>query len=388
MQAASTFSWKTRAIRGIRWIWRIGLVAFFGWVAISVAWISIRSDDFPAALLEPDPDSLDLGTLWPQSDLVVPLLIHNRGSRSLVVRDFETSFPVRRAGPLPRTIPPGQSYEFQLHVDLMGLLASSRHADSNSWIEPFALLIRPITNWGRAPLPWRLRGVARLPVRGLPSTVSFGPWLTQGVVPDPQDLELEVHEAIQQLDFLSDSPLVRAELHPREENSLSSGRTFNLRVIPEPGLTERPGPFQSRLRISAVTTDGTRLDGPDLFVAGGVVRDLQLVPSQMLVTYGDIGESHQRWLSLNSRTGREFDVLGWEISGDEVDLVVDAVSPPDGPPPSELAHSQSFQLSLHVRVPPSSVSQIRIQVRYRDADKLEEFELPVRWFHGATGIAP
>jgi hypothetical protein len=389
MQAANFSGWKSRAARGFLWIWRGSLVTFFTWVAASVAWVSLRSEDFPASLLEPDPGSLDLGAHWPQTDLIIPLTIRNQGSRSLVVRDFEASPPVRPSPPLPRNIPAGHSSTFSLHVDLAQLLAADRPAGTDSWNQPFALMVRPITNWGRAPLPWRIRGVARLPVRGLPATLSLGSNLMTGIVPEPRDVDLEVHSEVERLEVSSESPLVRAELLRRQEPPETGGRPYTLRVIPQPSMTARPGPFRVLLRTTAVAADGTQVVGPDLVVAGGVVRDLQLVPSQLMVTYRHAGETHKHWLAIHSRTGRDFDLVGWDLPDEDVRLTVDPVSRPDLPPDSDQADSRSFQLSFQIRGTPSgSMSPIRLRLRYRDSEAIDEYELPVRWVQGSFGDDP
>jgi hypothetical protein len=184
----------------------------------SVGWIAIRSEDFPAAYLEPAPESLQLGHIWPRSDLTVPLTIRNRGSRSLVVRDFETSHGFIVAHPLPHAIPAGDAANFHLRADLSKVLASTRDLETEPWDEPFELVVRPVTNWGRASLLWRIRGVARMPVRGLPPNVSFGLTLIEGVTADPREFELEVHEAIEKLEITSSTPLIQAELIQGDES--------------------------------------------------------------------------------------------------------------------------------------------------------------------------
>jgi hypothetical protein len=155
--------WISRGLSGVRWVWRTGLVIFFGMIIGSVGWIGIRSEDFPAAYLEPAPESLQLGLIWPRSDLTIPLTIRNHGSRSLVVRDFETSHGFIFAHPLPHAMPAGEAADFHLRVDLSNVLASTRDREMEPWDEPFELLVRPVTNWGRAPLPWRIRGPSRRP---------------------------------------------------------------------------------------------------------------------------------------------------------------------------------------------------------------------------------
>jgi hypothetical protein len=271
---------------------------------------------------------------------------------------------------------------------LAQLLDADQQADADSWNQSFALLVRPITNWGRAPLPWRIRGVAQLPVRGLPSTLSFGSFLMEGVSPDPQEVDLEVHSEIDRLEVSSDSPLLRAELLPRGESSESGGQRYTLRVLPQPGLTGQPGPFGILLRTTAVAADGTRLVGPDLFVAGGVVRDLQLVPPQLMVTYRRAGEIHESRLSIHSRTGREFDVVGWEMSSDDVHLTVDPISTHDDSPTADQTRSRSFRLNFEVHGLPRSMSHIRFEIQYRDSETIETYQLPVRWVPTGQGVAP
>lgn len=388
MQAEMIAGWKTRSGQILQWIWRGSLVIFFSWVAASVAWISIRSEDFPAAHLEPDPSSLDLGAHWPQTELAVPLTIRNHGSRPILIRDFEASHPVRPTPATPIRISANQSANITLGLDLPQLLASDPHADTDSWDQPFALLVRPLTNWGRAPLPWRIRGVARRPVRGLPSTLSFGSFLIEGVVPEPREVELEVHPEIDRLEVTSNSPLVRAEMLRHRDSTQVGGQHYTLRVIPQPVMTAQPGPFNVLLRTTAVATDGTPLVGPNMFVAGGVVRDLQLVPSQLLVTHGRADETHERWLSLQSRTGREFDVVGWEMSSDDVHLTVDPISTRDDSPTADQTRSRSFRLNFEVHGLPRSMSHIRFEIQYRDSETIETYQLPVRWVPTGQGVAP
>ena len=154
-------NWQGKFFRSTRILWRATLLCLIGFIIAAVGWIGIRPEDFPAAHLEPSPESLVIGETWMQSELHIPVTVRNRSSRSIHIRRFELSHWDMDVVPTSMTIPAGATAQFELQLNASSLNFNDGEPVVNEEFRPFELLIRPVTNWGRVPLPWRFHGTVR-----------------------------------------------------------------------------------------------------------------------------------------------------------------------------------------------------------------------------------
>lgn len=330
---------------------------------VGVYWFSNVGKVFPvnAQVIEGlavHSSSLDMGEVWEGNALQYELPIHNQTDGVVSVLGFSTSctcLAVTPAGPLK--IPPQQSTNVQLKLDLTDRPSSTIGAEKRPFQFEIAPIVETIPNRNRDLGVWKLHGVAKSRVTLNTGGIEFGE-IIHGQAPLPKKVRAIVHVPVRSLHVAVDSRIVTVNVHDKRKNQFE--------IVVAPQATLPIGPFKTEMKINLILPDGQFLPAATLPVTGQTQAEIQAIPDRVFFGSRPIGTTWKAVVCLQARSKFEFAVE--RIVTEWPDVRVDNISLQGASP------GQTFCVTQRIAMPGDQKSII--QFHLRKADSLS-FVLPM-----------
>jgi hypothetical protein len=264
--------------------------------------------DQPASSLYIDSRDLDIGEVWEQDRLVRRIRVYNRGSEPARVTTLAGSCACVGPGSVSETIPPGESREIPVELDLEATCSAAGPSYIRQVKLPLPLSVEPAV----AGRPWQIRGRVRsalaVPVR----LIDFGR-MPPHSPPRSRVIPVRALTGLSDLSVSVDQPYVSAGLKP------SGPGTWELTVRTIPALP--PMRSSASVELHAVTTHGEPVPPVRVSVEFEVLGDIQPDTPDVLLGTCQVGGSAEGRFILASFSGRPFQVTGWKCEpGGHFDL--------------------------------------------------------------------
>ncbi len=314
----------------------------------------------PAGLLVA-PDHLNFGEAWEQDLFVWVFPVENSLDQDVVIDSFSTSCSCTAVEPPSLTIPAGAKRDLRL---VLNLVANTRKP-SDSESAPFDVTIRPIARCGgtaQPPVSWNVRGRVRSVVSLDRSSVDLGRHSCLSQESIKQVICIKSFPNLQKLLVDGDSPTLKVEVHPVESNP----REFRLSISP---AGTKVGSLDSRLHVTTVLMDGTRLTGKSLVVTGSIVEDIQVSPPEISFAAVKVGTQLEETITIYSLTQRVLKVTGFSSESDNIRV--------------EAKQGEKFEapaVSVRVRVEKQGQSRERVNLHVKAAEEETTISVPVSYW--------
>ncbi len=253
---------------------------------------------YPAASipLDVDPNELNFGTVWLQSDFRWTFKVHNPSRNVVRVTDIRASCAkCTSVNPKTFTLSPNDKREVEVRIDLSKLPLG---VDGQSQ-EDFSVALVPVVDGCDLSnlQPWTLRGNVKTPYQLSSRLINFGEYVVKHSQTHGQRIRISTSKDVQSLDARCTAPFLTVS-----SRHLDAGG-FEIELAP----TEDPplGPFNAHVLLEGLLASGERLPPFPIMVDGEFVADLQAVPPAILLTNGADGKTSEELVSIRSRSGRK-----------------------------------------------------------------------------------
>jgi Protein of unknown function (DUF1573) len=270
------------------------------------------------------PERLAFGQTWESKEFTWALPITNWDQQDVEIEHFATTCNCTKIEPSSLSIPPGQTREVRLTVDLTPE-RNTKQAESQQWA--FEVGIGPKLRDEEAPkVPdwWIVRGTVQRLLRLSVPVVDMG---RQSERSQPLPLRhLLVSSAVPLKGLTATTPLsfvpVISALEPERHDQ------FQLTINSPPGLPI--GPVKEEIRLTARLETGEEVT-KIVPVTGRIVADCQPDPPAAVLGARLVGETAQESVMLYSLTKQPFEVIDYTVAGKGLSLLALPEGPGEGP---------------------------------------------------------
>lgn len=260
-----------------------------------------EGDSFHGQRLLVDEVTLDVGTVWAQTQFPWKLRLENNTEHDVAISSLEASCQCTSIEPVKFVVPAKGSVEITLLLDLVPNTRASLATEP----VPFSVdIIAHVAGQPAERMSWTLTGAIRKSAHFSPADVFFDEASNQWAP--------EHRFESQEVSFSVPVPLreVRVSVHPADRGSAAAGLTTSTSGIVNitPALGIRSGPFAFDVELTGVTVSGEQLPVSVLPVRGVCLRDIYAVPAAVTLGACRIGDVVETTVVLDSRTKRLFSV--------------------------------------------------------------------------------
>jgi hypothetical protein len=249
----------------------------------------------PEIPLRAEPEHLNFGVVWEQRAFAWQLPIRNVSARDVTIAEFHSSCNCTVVEPKSLKIPPGETREVRLKIDLAPRLDAEAQFEREIVIQ-----IAPISSSDAERLPtWTVRGRARSVVQFL-APLSFGEHSELGQPFAELVVPVRTLVPLKGLEATCANKRFAIQLM-----SVGANR-YELRVKPTEKLPI--GPFHCDIFLAAEGTENGAMPPLKTRVEGKIVRDIQPIEPAVVFGAGRVGTTFRETISLASLTGSTFDV--------------------------------------------------------------------------------
>lgn len=325
-----------------------GLVVLAGWAGMELARV-VRGRPEPAAAVPENgglsvaAEHLDFGEVWQDSQFKWVLPIRNETEQDIHIAGFANSCACSQVEPRSLTVPAGGEVQVRVTIDL----TAKKPSEAALGVRPFDVVIRPVVGSAEGrPWPgWRLRGVVRMALRVEPALVDFGHPSEMATPLTTKTVRVTATTPIDGLEARSDHSAFAVRL-----KELSGPTMQELLVTPKPSIS--PGAYTAKVSLVPRLKSGARLPAQEVAVVMRVQPDIQPSPPAMVFGARRVGEVAKETISLQSLTGRAFEVVGVSARGDGLTV--------------KAAEADGFEVRQQVTKAGDQAGEVRFQVRTAD----------------------
>jgi hypothetical protein len=278
------------------------LVSAFSRRGVAVA-MTIDIQRVPPGI-EISEDDLDFGTVWEEDAFSRRLLLRNRTSDSIAIKEFVCSRARVRVEPVSVVLAPGGHTEVTVVADL-----TTECYEGEREVRPFSCIIAAIEEEGIDPRhKWELKGTIQR-VLFAPDRIRFDVPVTPGRPVTSALVTVKVKRPNTRLQIQPENPVCRNV----EVVSIDETRQgYTIRLTPDDTLP--PGWFESLLEVDAVDDGGRRLFTKWIPIDGRVEGAIRALPDQIILGTVDCGNSVDVWLSVTGKeAGQGFQTVGFDL---------------------------------------------------------------------------
>jgi hypothetical protein len=309
-------------------------------------------------------NSLDFGEVWEDARFKWVISVENQSAEEVRIDQFGASCICTEISPKSLAIPPGESRDLQLTINLTA--SGSKKGTAPPEIEDFAVDVKPYTrsDGNRVPLPeWQVKGKVKRVLYLAKPYVDLGKHSDRVQAIEPQNVTATACAPVTRLSFYSPSNFFAAE-------AKRDGKNFEIAIRPRGSLP--PGLYIAEVAVTAYLADATALKSISIPVRLEVLADIQATPPQVLFGARKIGESCEEAIGLRSLTDMPFQVLGHRVEG--INATVRAMEAREG------AKNPVFLVAAEISQTGRHGGKVIFSVEAPDGKK-SEIEVPVE-FHG------
>jgi uncharacterized protein DUF1573 len=251
--------------------------------------------------------SLDFGEVWEDARFKWVISVGNRSADEMRIDEFGASCVCTEISPKSLAIPPGESRDLQLTINLTA--RGGPKGTIPPEIEDVAVDVQPYIPCGgnRVPLPeWQVKGKVKRVLYLAEPNVDLGKHSDRVKAIEPQNVTATACAPVTRLSFYSPSDFFTAE-------AKREGKNFDIAIRPRGSLP--PGLYTAEVAVTAYLADATALKSISIPVRLEVLADIQATPSQIQFGPRKIGETCEEAVCLRSLTDMPFQVLGHRVEG-------------------------------------------------------------------------
>ena len=284
--------------------------------------------------LAASPGDVDFGAVWarPDHEMIVPVV--NRTDRIVRVTEVRPHCGCTDVSPAGFALAPGETIPLRLTLDLL----PRRDERAAEETRPFTSTVDLIVPDRRRPASLTVHGTVRHLLRSSPRVVFGGrDVLVCGGGGGGKNLRLEPHAGVKELRLTGPARRANAPADPPggEWDSEPAAPEAELRREPDgayrlavavPPAAE-PGTVEYHLPLAAVLDTGETVGGLSAAVVVEAVPDLEILPAAPRYQSAKVNEPAAVVVTVRSRTGRPFALLGAASPSATVTPAADADQP-------------------------------------------------------------
>lgn len=247
-------------------------------------------------------EHLDFGEVWETDQFHFKLPIRNRTDTPVLIENFWTTCACSSIAPPSLEIPPQQTREVELKLDLIPTDSSLRSLERR----PFAVEIAPKIKGHSEQIHWELKGTVKRWFQLDRQVISFG-----------QHSELCQPLPTQKLMVTPLVPIKGLSVKTNAPWKLSTkvrhiGNAFAIDMVPAECIPV--GRFRFTVQLKAEERE-SKLPALRMVAEGVVVDDCQALPGSLSLGAKQVGQVVKESVTLRSLSGSPFEVESWVVDG-------------------------------------------------------------------------